>query len=149
MQSWNMLSSAAENYLLHVVCQSFILIQKVLLQGRYVFDNGLRSGKACGLQEISRHDVAIMLRVLHVDVWRIECFIVGISTLCNLRAHVTPRRLSSGRLSFGSGLLTHTPNLLPLYNSQPLPARTHPQTVVPVCLSVQGRYLRFPYGCAF
>jgi hypothetical protein len=25
-----------------------------------------------------------------------------------------------------------------VYNSQPLPARTHPQTVVPVCLSMQG-----------
>jgi hypothetical protein len=39
-------------------------------------------------------------------------------------------------LTSQNGPLLGVPNLLPLYNSQPLPARTHPQTAVPVCLSM-------------
>jgi hypothetical protein len=34
------------------------------------------------------------------------CYTTGMSTLPNVRAHMTPRRLCSARLSFGSGLLT-------------------------------------------
>jgi len=104
-----------------------------------------------------------------------DCCTVGISTLPNPRAHVTPRCLCSGRLrprfSFGSGLPTlFTPRrsqdishqksstfneglekapfpsqgsqISSTAISQPMPARTHSQTVIPVYLSsMQGHFL--------
>jgi hypothetical protein len=91
-------------------------------------------------------------------------FTVGIPTLPSPQAHVTPRRLCSGfssglptlfmrrgpvktHLTGYRQLLTRGPKgchpptaakgpeSVPTVHSQSLPGRTHPQTVVPVCLS--------------
>jgi hypothetical protein len=72
------------------------------------------------------------------------CFGVGISTLCNLRAHVTRAAFAQGvaqaRLSFGSGLLTPAhalrqsqgvPNLFTTSASQNSSPDTRP-TVFPI-----------------
>lgn len=46
---------SAEKYLFHVVCQSLVLIQQVLLQGRNVFNDVLRRRDATRLRRIGRH----------------------------------------------------------------------------------------------
>jgi hypothetical protein len=103
---------------------------------------------------------------------RLACFLTGISTPPNHQVHVISRRLYSGWLRPGSasahicsGLLTHLaryrqllmrgpkkppfpardPKSVPTTLSQPVPARTHSQTVIPVCPSLY----KMPYFRAF
>ena len=93
---------------------------------------------------------------------RFFCFLTGISVPPNHQVHVISRRLCSGWLRPGSvsahvcsGLLTHLarhhqlltrgperppfpardPKSVPTALSQPVPARTYSQTVIPVCPS--------------
>jgi hypothetical protein len=59
-------------YLLHVVRESLVLVQQVLLQRGYILKDAMSSGEARRLGKIRRHDGTLRLREVACEVVRGE-----------------------------------------------------------------------------